>query len=126
MVTIKVRPRGCGIPKEGGFYAIGGGKALTCFAMPVALKPCECCSQMPKTCRCPTLVTGKYLHLLFQDCEKNEYCHCCVKQQVNYWISWVGSDYTTDSFIKEVNHQGLSRRIPPSFAKLIKPGDLHC
>lgn len=121
MITVDVQKRGCGFPKEGGFYAIGGGKALTCFALPVTLVPCECCDQMPKFARCPTPVTGKYIETLFKQpcCDA---CHHCVKDR-RYWISWVGSDYTTETFCREVNNQGLSRRIPPSFYKSIKVGD---
>jgi hypothetical protein len=123
MKTVRIRKRGCGYPKQGGFYAIGAGKARVCFALPVELTPCKCCMQMPKFARCPTKVTSEYLHQLFFDCESKETCRSCVMDNRDYWISWIGSDYDTDSFIQEVNTQGLSRRIPPSFAKAIRPGD---
>ncbi len=123
MITVDVQKRGCGWPKEGGFYVMGGGKPLTCFALPVTLVPCECCNQMPKFARCPTLVTDKYINNLFAACQTgNIHCNHCVRGK-RYWISWVGSDYTTETFCREVSVQGLSRKIPPSFAKLIQEGD---
>jgi hypothetical protein len=122
MRTIEVSKRGCGFPKEGGFYAIGGGRAMTCYALPMELQPCGCCMQMPKFARCPTQVTSEYLHMLFAKCEATERCNQCVKDR-KYWISWIGSDYDTKSFNEEVDRQGLSRRIPPSFAKSIQVGD---
>lgn len=124
MITVDVQKRGCGFPKEGGFYAIGGGKPLTCFALPVKLLPCDCCDQMPKFARCPTPVTSKYIETLFYNDKPScgQMCHQCVRGK-KYWISWVGSDYTTETFCREVNNQGLSRRLPPSFAKLIQVGD---
>lgn len=126
MITVNVQKRGCGWPKEGGFYVMGGGKPLVCFALPVTLVPCECCNQMPKFARCPTPVTAEYIKNLFYG-KDGEFCgptcHACVSGK-RYWISWVGSDYTTETFCREVNVQGMSRRIPPSFAKLIQPGDV--
>ena len=123
MRTIKIRRRGCGLPKAGGFYAIGSGRSMTCFALPVELQPCKCCNQEPKFARCPTKVTSEYLHMMFTDCEAKDQCRCCVMDNRDYWISWIGSDYSEESFVQEVNNQGLSRRIPPSFAKAISPGD---
>jgi hypothetical protein len=124
MMTVDIYERGCGFPKEGGYYAIGGGRSMTCYALPVELTPCSCCNQMPKFARCPTPVTSEYLHMMFSKCEVNDNCRGCVRDNKTYWISWIGSDYDTESFNREVTSQGLSRKIPPSFASLIQAGDI--
>lgn len=129
MRTVQVEERGCGLPKEGGFYAIGGGRPKVCFALPVKLVPCSCCAQLPKFARTPSRVSHKYLQQLFYPvadvCLEGGLLNCrkCIADKV-YWISWVGSDYTVESFCQEVNTMGMSRRIPPGISKLIKPGDV--
>lgn len=124
MKTVQVSKRGCGYPKEGGFYAIGGGVAMHCHALPMTLVPCSCCMQMPKQTRAPVRTTSEYLHQLAEECEISSKCRFCIQDNKTYWVSWIGSDYTAESFEMEVKKQGLSRKIPPSLAKLIATGDL--
>lgn len=118
MQKIKVFERGCGYPKEGGFYAIGGGDAEPCFALPAELVPCTCCDQLPQFSRSPQKVTHGYLRRLFDGC----LCGSTCIRSTTYWLSFIGSDYTAKSFNQEVTRLGMSRRIQPSFRTAIKPG----
>jgi hypothetical protein len=115
MKTVHIYERGCGWPQEGGFYAMSLNSFVHCTDLPSQLPVCDCCGLQLKFSRALQYVPDGYLAMIRQNC-------ACVRNVVTY-CDWVGSDYTTEDFIREVRAQGASRRLRPSEAAKIKPGN---
>ncbi len=125
--------RGCGWRKIGGFYLIGSGMPVSCDALPIDLDPCgECGYEVPFS-RNMQMVHSAYLtpKILFKhaspniarrdgkevlkNCKDNLPCPICTltfgKKFALMEVS--SSAYTPESFIKEANKYGISKRINP-------------
>ncbi len=110
--------RGCGYRKVGGLYICGGGKPRHCDRLPYPLDLCPVCGSGIKFTRGWTwLDWDKYAgdHSVLTDGCKEGQCPVChpFQQSQPYGLLWVGeSSYTTESFSREGEVMGVSRRIP--------------
>lgn len=111
--------RGCGYRKEGGLYLICGGKAIGCDRLNYNLEVCPVCGAGIKFTRGFTWIdwfkyAGKHADESATICTCNDFCPICNPDENNsrYGLLWVGNKYyTPESFIKEAETQGISKRI---------------
>ena len=115
--------RGCGYQKPGGTYLVSDGPGLFCNRLPFPLTVCPCCNAGIKPSRGWTWVNGKILLGSSKEWMASEHCNCkmkfkgalCLLLQPHEKVGliWIGESFykTPDSFIKEANIQGISRRI---------------
>jgi hypothetical protein len=115
--------RGCGYRKVGGLYLVGTGISVPCDMLPLEIKECECCGYEIPFTRAFLWLRRKYIihyssshDKLKCSCIRNYHkCPICTPEQYNldkYGLMWVGSQYyTPESFIKEAQTMGVSKRI---------------
>lgn len=115
--------RGCGYRKVGGLYLCGSGMSIPCDMLPLELKQCELCGYEIPFTRAFIWINKKYIQH-YSDSHDKKKCSClkitdkcpiCTPeriQQDKYGLMWVGSIYyTPESFIKEAQQMGVSKRI---------------
>lgn len=124
MMAIHIMQRKCGWPRQGGYYVLSYAKPATCFALPATLCACTECEQSPKFSRAPKQISRAYLMRIFNCLNGSECKQKCLPKHRKYWLTFVGSDYTEEEFVTELRAQGLSRRIPRQFARLIDVDDI--
>lgn len=107
--------RGCGYRKAGGIYLVSSGYGRHCGALPIELSVCPTCHAGFKPARGWTWVNLAALAAV-RGCSKEGGCGDCPIadgriQEVG--LIWVGEKFypTAESFQKEANAMGISRRI---------------
>jgi len=111
--------RGCGYRKLDGLYLICVGKAIGCDRLNYNLEVCPVCGSGIKFTRGFTWIdwfkyAGKHADESATICTCNDFCPICNPDENNsrYGLLWVGNKYyTPESFIKEAEAQGISKRI---------------
>lgn len=124
MKTVNVFERSCGWPEPGGFYAMSIGKSIACLCLPYYFPKCECCELSLKFSRALQAVPPGYKELIIKDNTNPLDCRGCIHGYSNFYVDWIGSDYTVDSFVSEVKRQGASRRLRPNEVARLKRGDI--
>lgn len=120
--------RGCGFRQIGGLYlACDPGIQLVCDGLPLELEPCGCCGFAPPFSRNLQQIHWQYIsqaeqnhHLALKKrgkageiCSCSDQCPICNLKPQNYGLMFVGKKfYTPESFIKEAQQMGISKRIP--------------
>lgn len=107
--------RGCGYRKVGGLYLVGEGLSVVCDKLPYELKVCPCCGAGIKQARGFTWIKAFELFGIHQNCQdKVVPCPVCQPfRDKKYGLLWVGEKYyTPQSFIREAQQLGVSKRIP--------------
>ena len=114
--------RGCGYRKVGGAYLVGKGLARPCDALPIKLTPCGECGLEVKWSRAMQIIRVKYIYSKYplhgdperDPCVCNWGCPICSRSLgEKIGLMFVGSEYTPQSFIKESQEIGVSKRIAP-------------
>lgn len=124
--------RGCGFRKIGGVYLVGEGPTGSCDALPIALGPCEDCEFDINQARVIQSIHAGYLSSKIRThvCRDEFSCPICAygKPRIlarneahrkgeeflgpnNFFIMWVGQEYTPEEFLKEAALYGVSKRI---------------
>lgn len=120
-------PRGCGFREKGGFYFRTDGPGFPCGMMPLIFKECDCCGYIPQKVRGFTWINTSYLKGLQYTC-RSKICLACglkkIFEEKKVALDWIGKRAypTTNSFSKEADSRGISRRLP---AKIGKDGKLN-
>lgn len=108
--------RGCGTRELGGMYLVGGGLSVSCDRLPFDIKRCKVCGGGFKQQRNFQWIDwDRYAGHHKGKCKCYEQCAICkpAKGDNNYGLLWVGKRYyTPESFIKEAETVGISKRIP--------------
>ena len=116
--------RGCGYRKVGGLYICGGGKPHHCDRLPYPLDLCPVCGSGIKFTRGWTWLDFYGLAGDHEGCKDRPLLTCPVctpsihtplleEDKKVYGLLWVGeASYTTESFCREAEVMGVSRRIP--------------
>lgn len=108
--------RGCGFRKQGGLYLCGDGLAVVCIKLPIPLHVCPVCGEGIRFSRGwkwvnPTQLTGG----ICTPEKIPEYCKVPRQCPFNEYLAglmWIGGKfYTPESFTKETNEMGVSKRI---------------
>ena len=115
--------RECGYRKIGGLYLVGEpGLAAPCDRLPLAIVPCSTCGAEPRFTRSIAAINPKALwghHAVADEpsgIHPQEPGPCgetdavCIPSEKG-WLMWVGREYTVESFRKEADLQGVSKRI---------------
>ncbi|HOB44168.1 MAG TPA: hypothetical protein PKH75_13505 [Bacillota bacterium] len=117
MRVIHDKKRGCGWRKKGGLYLVAETLLNTCGKLPLPLAVCPCCGAGIKPARGWTWVDGDKLfaHVPCPYDEKgNDGCKCPLAWPVGKCcLIWVGESFypTPSDFFREVERQGVSRRV---------------
>lgn len=114
MPTVHIRyepERGCGYRKPGGLYFVSKGAGSTCCRLPFELKVCPTCGQGVKFSRGFTWINSDLFLTTFCTDQKNVGCPAdWINEKLG--LLWVGEKYyTVDSFTRESNAIGISKRI---------------
>lgn len=106
--------RFCGYRKVGALYLVGNYIPLPCDRLPLPLITCPVCGQGIKVSRGFTEINPFQLWGLHDNCkDKFHPCLVCDPREETAYIMGVGSKYyTQESFLKEANNMGISKRIP--------------
>jgi len=120
------KKRLCGYRKVGGLYLVGSGMPPTpCDILPIELKPCPTCGFIPSFNRGYMTINKRFIMhysgLHHEQLEKAglkclcklgcPLCYPGSNDLEKYGIMWVGREYTPDSFIREAQEMGVSKRI---------------
>jgi hypothetical protein len=118
------KQRGCGYRQVGKLYLVGSGLTRICIGLPIILTECQCCGFKPEFYRGFTWIKKNYVEQKLKEqkrtkCPSPEFVTCPVCYPFNndgnldeYGFMWVGKrDYTTQSFIKEVQEMGASKAV---------------
>lgn len=114
ITTVYDSPRGCGSRKKGGMYLMSDpGPLMACCKMPIALTVCPCCGEGIKFSRGWSWVDVRLLNPENIACSDPQAGFCPVNRLTGkIGLLWVGEKfYTPDSFSKEANILGVSKRI---------------
>jgi len=122
--------RQCGWRKVGAMYLVGSGIATPCDLLPLPIEPCPTCGfTLPFTRGFIWIHRNYVLHRRIvidpsfnklglgrpKDCSCPANCPICFPssiEQEKVMLLWVGSRYyTPDSFVKEAQEMGVSKRI---------------
>lgn len=107
--------RGCGYRVIHGIYIVGFGESVVCDRLKLILEECAVCGQKPQFSRGiskidPYKLFGEHENC---ECEAGPTCAIChPEEKGSYFLMWVGSDYTEESFVNEAKTLGFSKRIP--------------
>lgn len=133
-ILSKEGPRGCGYRKDG-VYLVGDGNMEPCERLPMELTVCPCCGQGHKPSRGWTHIHPRTLFADDADPQcwllgarpegltlgelyrghNHAACAMCDPPVGRHGLMWVGSGhYSPESFIKEAQAVGVSKRIPPT------------
>lgn len=127
--------RGCGWRKMGGVYLVCDGFSLPCDALPLELKPCDCCEFTVRQARSMQPIHAGYLASLLKGhkCAEDWRCPLCffgedyqaikvltpkererqgVKLPEVFYLMSVSKDfYSPEGFRAEAETQGVSKRV---------------
>jgi len=114
--------RSCGYRQVGGLYICGGGKPRHCDRLPYPLNLCPVCGSGIKFTRGWTWLDWHQYAGEHEHCACTPHCPICrpqyymlagEKRYGKYGLLWVGgATYTPESFSREAEVMGVSRRIP--------------
>lgn len=117
MKVVHDQKRGCGWRKKGGLYLVADALLSTCGKLTLPLGICPCCGNGIKPARGWTWVDGDKLfaHVPCNRDEKgNDGYRCLLSWPVGKCgLLWVGESFypTPQDFFREVERQGVSRRL---------------
>jgi len=117
MKTVHDQKRGCGWRKKGGLFLVAESLLNPCGKLPLPLTVCPCCGAGIKPARGWTWVDGDKLfgHIPCPyDEKKNNGCRCLLAWPIGKCgLLWVGESFypTPSDFCREVERQGVSRRL---------------
>lgn len=109
--------RGCGFRTVGSVYLCGKGMALPCDWLPKEFEECVVCGNIPHFIRSiqkidPLAMFGPHAKDI---CKCKPFCPLCNPEtkprDIPNYLMWVGKDYSPESFIKEANKMGVSKKI---------------
>lgn len=124
--------RGCGYRKVGGIYLVSDAQGFSCDRLPFPLHVCPTCGEGIKFSRGWTWIKPYKLfdgdHFLIDnqdvrmDCQCEKFCPACypslhfihiqTDENLKAGLLWIGEKYyTPESFKKEANELGISKRI---------------
>lgn len=108
--------RGCGYRKVGGLYLVGTGLGLVCGRLPYHIEICPVCGEGIRIGRGYRLIDGTkfFQHNCEKQCDCHQYgCAICNSDELGKCLVMsVGKKfYTPESFIKEAESMGVSKRI---------------
>jgi len=88
-----------------------------CDRLPLSIPICPTCGEHPRFTRNIAEINPYKLWGVHEFCTEAGYDAACVGMD-SAWLMWVGSDYTTRSFVEEAHRLGVSKRIPHRPEKL--------
>jgi hypothetical protein len=109
--------RGCGWRTVGSMYLVGGGMTLPCDRLPMGLDECPVCGNIPHFIRSVQKIDPLALWGVHEKkiCKCKPICPLCNPEtkprDISNYLQWVGNDYTPESFIKESDKMGVSKKI---------------
>lgn len=107
--------RGCGLRVIHGLYLFGWGQSVICDRLKLLLEECKVCGQKIEFSRGISKLDAYKLFGEHENCkcEAGPTCPIChPEEDGSYFLMWVGSEYTEESFIEEAKKMGFSKRIP--------------
>jgi len=111
----KEEERGCGYRQVNSLYLVGEGLTIVCDRLPLVITPCPTCGEIIRFSRGIQKVKPFNLWGNHKSCQCDLCCPICkpgIFQYINYYLMFVGNDYTPESFVKEAHYMGVSKKIP--------------